>query len=225
MNISERYSLLVLEDSAQAHGARIEGKQAGNWGGASGFSFYPGKNLGALGDAGAVTTGDDELASVIRTLGNYGSQKKYEHIFKGVNSRLDEMQAAILRVKLRYLDSEIEKRREIAGYYLKNINNEKITLPIKSSSLNIQNNPGHVWHIFAVRAKARDELQRYLSNNGIQTLIHYPIPPHKQEAYKEWEEQCHPISEAVHRETLSLPISGVQSMEDTKKIVDILNGY
>ncbi|TYB33260.1 MAG: DegT/DnrJ/EryC1/StrS family aminotransferase [Flexistipes sinusarabici] len=215
--IAKKYNLKVIEDSAQAHGAYFGNKKAGNLGDASGFSFYPGKNLGALGDAGAVTTNDEELASTIRALGNYGNHKKYENTYKGINSRLDELQAALLRVKLRHLNDEIEKRRAIASYYIKNIKNEKIILP----TLRAEDN--HVWHLFVIRVSKRDELQKYLLDNGIQTLIHYPIPPHKQNAYAEWNNDNYPISEQIHDEVLSLPISGVQSLEDTKKIVKKIN--
>ena len=217
--IAKKYNLKVIEDSAQSHGAYYKNKRSGNLGDASGFSFYPGKNLGALGDGGAVTTNDEELANTIKALGNYGSHKKYENLYKGVNSRLDEMQAAMLRVKLRYLDIEIEKRREIANYYLQNIKNDSIVLPTVRSEDN------HVWHLFVIRTSKRDELQKYLLDNGIQTLIHYPIPPHKQDAYTEWNNESYPISEQIHEEVLSLPISGVQSLEDTKRIIQIMNNY
>ena len=217
--IAQKHNLKVIEDSAQSHGAYYGDRRSGNLGDASGFSFYPGKNLGALGDGGAVTTNDDELAQVIRALGNYGSHKKYENLYKGVNSRLDEIQAAMLRVKLRHLDTEIAKRREIANYYLENIKNEKIMLPT------IQHEDNHVWHLFVIRTKNRDELQKYLVDSGIQTLIHYPLPPHKQQAYKEWNAQSYPISEKIHDEVLSLPISGVQTLENTIKIVKVLNCY
>ena len=217
--IAKKYNLKVIEDSAQSHGAYFGNKRSGNLGDASGFSFYPGKNLGALGDGGAVTTNDDELAQTIRALGNYGSHKKYENIYKGINSRLDEMQAAIIRVKLRYLDKEVQKRREIVSYYLQNIKNENIVLPTYRSKDN------HVWHLFVVKTSKRNELQKYLLDNGIQTLIHYPLPPHKQDAYKEWSDDSYPISEQIHDEVLSLPISGVQSFEDTMKIVKVLNDF
>lgn len=217
--LAKIYNLKVIEDSAQSHGAYFGEKRSGNLGDASGFSFYPGKNLGALGDSGAVTTNDEELANAIKALGNYGSHKKYENLYKGMNSRLDEMQAAMLRVKLRYLDAEVSKRREIANYYLQNIKNKNIILPI----VRTENN--HVWHLFVIRANKRDELQKYLLDNGIQTLIHYPIPPHKQKAYQEWNNDGYPISEQIHNEVLSLPISGVQSLEDTKKIVKVLNEF
>ncbi|MDX9960836.1 MAG: DegT/DnrJ/EryC1/StrS family aminotransferase [Aliarcobacter sp.] len=215
--IAKKHNLKVIEDSAQSHGAYFKNKRSGNLGDASGFSFYPGKNLGALGDGGAVTTNDEELANTIKALANYGSHKKYENLYKGINSRLDEMQAAMLRVKLKYLDNETEKRREIANYYLENIKNNNIVLP----TLRTQDN--HVWHVFVIRTERRDELQKYLLENEIQTLIHYPIPPHKQNAYVEWKNESYPISEKIHKEILSLPISGVQSLEDTKTIVEILN--
>ena len=218
-SIAQEFGLKVIEDSAQSHGAYYQDKRSGNLGDASGFSFYPGKNLGALGDGGAVTTNDEELANTIKALGNYGSHKKYENLYKGINSRLDEIQAAMLRVKLRYLDNEIEKRREIANYYLQNIKNENIILP----TLRAEDN--HVWHLFVIRTSKRDELQKYLLDNGIQTLIHYPIPPHKQNAYQEWNNQSYPISEQIHDEVLSLPISGVQSLEDSMKIVQVINDF
>jgi dTDP-4-amino-4,6-dideoxygalactose transaminase len=219
LELAKRYNLKVIEDSAQAHGAYDNGKKVGSIGDASGFSFYPGKNLGALGDAGAVTTNDEELAKTIRAIANYGSHKKYENLYKGVNSRLDEIQAAILSVKLKYLNDEINKRRKIAEYYLENIKNEKIILP------QVKYKESHVWHLFVIRSKNRSELQEYLSKNNIQTLIHYPIPPHKQIAYKEWNNMSFSISERIHNEALSLPISGVQNIEDTQKIVEVLNEF
>lgn len=217
--IAKKHNLKVIEDSAQAHGAYFGKKRAGNLGDASGFSFYPGKNLGALGDGGAVTTNDDELAQTIQALGNYGSHKKYKNLYKGVNSRLDEIQAAMLRVKLRYLDDEIEKRREIANYYLQNISNKNILLPTITKEEN------SVWHLFVIQTNKREELQKYLLNNDIQTLIHYPIPAHKQSAYEDLNNLIFPITEKIHNEVLSLPISGVQSMEDTIVIVNIINGF
>lgn len=217
--IAKKYNLKVIEDSAQSHGAYFQDKRSGNLGDASGFSFYPGKNLGALGDGGAVTTNDEELANTIKALGNYGSHKKYENLYKGVNSRLDEMQAAMLRVKLRYLDNEVEKRIDIANYYLENIKNKNIILPVVRAESN------HVWHLFVIRTSKRDELQKYLLDNGVQTLIHYPIPPHKQNAYQEWNNESYEISEKIHNEALSLPISGVQNLENTKNIVEKLNEF
>jgi dTDP-4-amino-4,6-dideoxygalactose transaminase len=220
--IAKKYNLRVIEDSAQSHGSYFGDKRSGNLGDASGFSFYPGKNLGALGDGGAVTTNDEELANTIKALGNYGSHKKYENLYKGTNSRLDEIQAAMLRVKLKYLDREIEKRREIANYYLENIKNPAITLPTINHPLSASS---HVWHLFVVRTNKREELQKHLLDNGIQTLIHYPIPPHKQKAYKEWNNENYPISEQIHNGVLSLPISGIQSFEDSKTIVKVLNEF
>lgn len=217
--IARKYNLKVIEDSAQSHGAYYGDKRSGNLGDASGFSFYPGKNLGALGDGGAVTTNDDELAATIRALGNYGSHKKYENLYKGVNSRLDEIQAAMLRVKLKYLDEEIKKRREIANFYLQSIQNEKIVLPTVRAEDN------HAWHLFVIRTTERDRLQQFLTNNGIQTLIHYPIPPHKQKAYQEWSAESYPMSEKIHGEVLSLPICGVQNEMHTGKITEILNNW
>ncbi len=217
--IATKYNLKVIEDSAQSHGAYYKEKRVGNLGHCSGFSFYPGKNLGALGDGGSITTNDEELAKCVRILGNYGSSQKYVNNFKGLNSRLDEIQAAILRVKLRYLDEEIRKRRIIANHYLKNINNNIILLP----SVRAENN--HVWHLFVIRTKKRDLLQKELADNGFQTLIHYPIPPHKQKAYKEWNNQNLPISECIHNEALSLPISGVQNIQNTNKVIDIVNKF
>lgn len=217
--IAKKYNLKVIEDSAQSHGAFFNERRSGNLGDASGFSFYPGKNLGALGDAGAVTTNDDVLANAIKAIRNYGSHKKYENIYKGVNSRLDEMQAALLRVKLKYLNNEIENRRKIANYYLTNIKNDKIILPT------VRKEDNHVWHLFVIRTENRDKLQQYLSDNGIQTLIHYPIAPHKQNAYKEWNDKNYPITEKIHKEVLSLPMSGVQTMEETQRVVEVVNGF
>ena len=214
--IAKKYNLKVIEDSAQSHGAYFKDKRSGNLGDASGFSFYPGKNLGALGDGGAVTTNDEGLTKVIKALGNYGSHKKYENLYKGLNSRLDEIQAAMLRVKLKYLDEEIEKRRDIAGYYIENIKNKNIILPT------VHENNNHVWHLFEIRTSKREELQKYFDENGIQILLHYPLAPHKQEAYREWNNNSYAISEQIHNEVLSLPISAVQSLKDTKKIVEIL---
>lgn len=219
MAIAHQHGLLVLEDSAQAHGASIGGKRAGAWGDASGFSFYPGKNLGALGDAGAVTTNNDELASALRALGNYGSHKKYQNIYKGVNSRLDEIQAAMLSVKLKFLDEEIRLRREIASMYLAGINNKKITLPLVNTS------EEHVWHLFVIKSQKRNELQEYLAGAGVQTMIHYPIPPHKQHAYKEYNNLHLPITENLHREVLSLPIDPTLDKEEIYQIISLINEF
>ncbi len=218
--IAKKYNLKVVEDSAQAHGAFCDNKRVGNLGDASGFSFYPGKNLGALGDGGAITTNDDKLAEVIKALRNYGSHQKYQNIYKGFNSRLDEMQAAILQVKLPYLDAENQQRREIAKFYCQNIKNPKITLPKYP-----ENEQSNVWHLFVIRAKDRDDLQKYLLENGVQTVIHYPIAPHKQKAYEELSNLELPITEKIHNEVLSLPISPELTMVEAQKIIEAVNSY
>ncbi|MDM1721935.1 MULTISPECIES: DegT/DnrJ/EryC1/StrS family aminotransferase [Acinetobacter] len=223
MQIAKQHNLLVLEDSAQSHGAQLQGKKAGNWGTASGFSFYPGKNLGALGDAGAVTTNDAELANMLKALRNYGSHEKYKNLVPGVNSRLDEIQAAMLDVKLKYLDHEINHRRYIANLYLNGIKNPLIQLPL--SNVNAESYTQHVWHLFVIRSNKRDELQSYLLDHGIQTLIHYPIPPHKQQAYKEWNNICLPISELIHSEVLSLPIGPTLTLNETLRIIEYINAF
>ena len=218
--IAQRNGLKVIEDAAQAQGAVYNGKRTGNLGDAAGFSFYPGKNLGALGDAGAVTTNDNELADKIKALRNYGSHKKYENLYQGYNHRLDEMQAAFLKVKLNHLDKENEVRSAISKAYLEGIKNPEIILPealVQSGQ--------HVWHVFAIRTERRESLQSYLMDNGIQTMIHYPIPPHMQEAYKEWKNDHYPISEQIHKEILSLPISPVQTQKDTQYIIDVINRF
>ena len=225
------HDLLVLEDSAQAHGATIDGRKAGSWGDAAGFSFYPGKNLGGLGDAGAIVTDDAELAQILRSLANYGSGKKYQHQYQGVNSRLDEMQAALLRVKLRYLDVEIAKRRNVAETYHQEICNEAVVLPVRdvrSFVSDVQLPHGckaHVWHIFAVRSLQRDRLQQHLAQYGVQTLIHYPISPHKQRAYNEWASQSYPITERMQYELLSLPISPVMTTQEVTTVAQLLNEF
>ncbi|WP_313893784.1 DegT/DnrJ/EryC1/StrS family aminotransferase [Psychrobacillus sp.] len=220
LEIAEKHQLKVIEDAAQAHGAIYNGKRTGNLGDAAGFSFYPGKNLGALGDAGAITTNDDDLATKLIALRNYGSHKKYENLYKGYNHRLDEMQAALLQVKLPHLDGENEIRRIIANRYLAEIVNPSIILPKKPTDTEQT-----VWHVFVVRTKERNRLQTYFLDNGIQTVIHYPVPPHKQAAYNEWESFTYPISEKIHSEILSLPISSVQTEEETKKIIEAINKY
>ena len=219
MALANQHGLLVLEDSAQAHGASIEGKKAGSWGHASGFSFYPGKNLGALGDAGAVTTNDEELASTIRALSNYGSQKKYENIYQGVNSRLDEMQAALLRVKLKHLDAETQHRREISKLYREQITNSHVCLP------ETEDENSHVWHLFVLRSQYRDQLQEHLINSGVQTLIHYPIPPHQQKAYEDWKALQLPTTQKIHNEVLSIPISPAMSIKDAREVCDAINNF
>jgi dTDP-4-amino-4,6-dideoxygalactose transaminase len=223
-SLAKKHNLKVIEDCAQSHGAKINGIICGNLGDAAGFSFYPGKNLGALGDGGAVTTNDDELAKTISALRNYGSHKKYENLYKGINSRLDEMQGALLSVKLKGLQEDNQARRKIAQYYIDNINNDRIKLPYKKKS-DILNNEDHVWHVFAVRIKNRENFQNYLSGNNIQTVIHYPIPPHKQQAYSEWNNDSYPVSEKIHEEIISLPISPVMSDNDYRKVAGIVNAY
>ncbi|MEE9337051.1 MAG: DegT/DnrJ/EryC1/StrS family aminotransferase [Methylococcaceae bacterium] len=216
--LAKEYGLLVLEDSAQAHGASLNDRKAGSWGDASGFSFYPGKNLGALGDAGVVTTNNCELADTIRALGNYGSTEKYKNKYKGINSRLDEMQAAILRVKLQHLENEIILRRKVASKYLQGIQHSEIILPT------VKNKKTHVWHLFIIRNNDRDSLQRYLNHNGLQTLIHYPVPSHQQEAFNGWQGN-YPITELMSTEMLSLPISPTMSADDVNSIVKLINNF
>lgn len=224
MTIATDSNLLVLEDSAQAHGAEVDGKKAGSWGHASGFSFYPGKNLGALGDAGAVTTNNDELAKIIRALGNYGSHKKYENLYQGVNSRLDELQAAILRVKLKYLGKETLRRREIAIDYAIGINNSLINLPITKDS-DLDNLHNHVFHLFVVRTRNREALQQHLAYSDIQTVIHYPIPPHQQQAYKQFNTLSLPLTENIHNEVISLPISPVMTEQQVELVINACNSF
>lgn len=220
--LSQKHNLKIIEDNAQSIGAEWNGIKTGNLGDAAGFSFYPGKNLGAIGDAGAVTTNNDELAAAVRALANYGSSEKYINKYRGLNSRLDEIQAAVLTIKLKYLDAENEKRRETAQYYLDNIKNEAITLPAVTRAAG---NTSHVWHLFVIRTAQREKLQQHLTENGIQTLIHYPIPPHKQEAYPQYNHLAFPITEQIHREALSLPISPVMTPEEIKKVVEAINTY
>ncbi|MET3535543.1 DegT/DnrJ/EryC1/StrS family aminotransferase [Chryseobacterium limigenitum] len=218
--IAEKYNLKIIEDNAQTIGAVWNNKKSGSLGDAAGFSFYPGKNLGALGDAGAVTCKDQELATCIRTLANYGSQKKYVNQYQGYNSRLDEIQAAVLSVKLKYLDTENKIRKEIAERYLTEIVNPKIVLPLHKTEEN-----SHVYHVFVIRTENRDELQKHLEENGIQTLIHYPTPPHHQEAYSYLKELQLPITEKIHNEVLSLPISPVMTEDEVSTVIQTLNSF
>jgi dTDP-4-amino-4,6-dideoxygalactose transaminase len=216
-SLCKKYNLKLVEDNAQAHGCLYQGCKTGSLGDASGHSFYPGKNLGAFGDAGAVTTDDKELADTVRALANYGSTKKYVFKYNGRNSRLDEIQAAVLRVKLKHLDEDTVYRRTVAKYYLENISNPLIVFP-KITDWN-----SHVFHIFPIRCSKRDELQAYLQENEVQTIIHYPIPPHKQECYKEWNCLTFPVTEQIHDEELSLPMSSVVSEKEVQHIVKLLN--
>lgn len=217
--LAEKYNLKVIEDSAQAHGAIYKGRRAGNLADAAGFSFYPGKNLGCLGDGGCVTTNDRVLAELIRKLANYGSEEKYNHEFKGENSRLDEVQSAVLNVKLKKLDCNNNRRREIAAMYKRGIKNPAIILPEMPAP------EEHVWHIYCVRTSNRKKLSEALLQRGIETNIHYPVPPHKQGAYKEFSELKFPVSETIHTEVLSLPISPVMTDEEAVYVIDALNKY
>lgn len=219
LDICAKHNLKLVEDSAQSHGAISNGKVMGSIGDAAGHSFYPGKNLGALGDAGAVTTNDETLAKTIEALRNYGSHKKYENIYQGLNSRLDEIQAAFLNVKLKHKQGDILERRRVANYYLENIKNPAIILP------EVLNEEGHVWHLFVIRTSKREVLQKYLNDNRIQTLIHYPIPPHKQEAYSVFNHLIFPITEKIHEEVLSLPISQVMGEGEIEYVVNIINSF
>jgi dTDP-4-amino-4,6-dideoxygalactose transaminase len=223
-SIAEQHGLLILEDAAQAHGAAVDGRRAGNWGDAAAFSFYPGKNLGALGDGGAVTTTDSELAEMVRALRNYGSQRKYEHIYQGVNSRLDEIQAAFLRVKLGHLDHEANRRREIARAYAAGIDHPAIKPPIPggASRASLES---HVFHLYVVRTPRRDALQAHLAAAGVQTLIHYPIPIHKQRAYAHWNDLRLPLTEALAAEVLSLPMSPVIDDAEVSKVIEACNDF
>lgn len=218
-DLCKKYNLKLIEDNAQAHGCLYNGKKTGSLGDAAGHSFYPGKNLGAFGDAGAVTTNDQELAKVIRAIANYGSTKKYVFKYIGRNSRLDEIQAVVLNVKLKYLDEDVAIRKEVAKYYIDNVRNPKIIVPI------VNDWDSHAFHIFPIRCTQRDELQKYLADNGVQTIIHYPIPPHKQECYKEWNNLSFPITEQIHNEELSLPMSSVILKKEQKIVIDLLNRF
>ena len=217
--IAKQYNLLVIEDSAQAHGAFCTDGKSGNLSHAAAFSFYPGKNLGALGDAGAITTNDDALAQVLFALRNYGSEQKYYNEYLGVNSRLDELQAAFLNVKLPYLDQENEARKTIVKRYLAEIKNDKITLPYWDKSNN------HVFHLFVIRTQNRHALQEYLKQHSIETLIHYPVAPHQQKALKEWNALSFPITEKIHEEVISLPLSPIMSDDEVDCIIKTINHY
>lgn len=217
--ICKRHNLKLMEDCAQSHGCRWKGVKTGALGNAAAHSFYPGKNLGAFGDAGAVTTCDSELADVIRALANYGSNKKYVFKYIGINSRMSEVDAAVLGVKLKYLDEDNAKRQKLAAYYYTNINNPLIFLPTRSADEN------NVYHQFPIFCERRDELQSFLAEKGIGTLIHYPIPPHKQECYMEWNNRSFPISEKIHAQELSIPINQVVSESEARSVVDALNSF
>ena len=215
-----KFHLHLVEDNAQAHGSKYGGKRTGSLGEASGHSFYPGKNLGALGDGGAVTTDNKDLADCIRVLANYGSQKKYVFKYRGRNSRLDEIQATVLDVKLRHLDEDNRRRQLVAAYYYENIKNQLISLPTRLPDEN------NVYHLFPILCERRDEIQQYLAQKGIQTLIHYPIPPHKQECYaNEWEGLSLPVTEKLANQELSLPMGPVMEDEDVEEVVNCINYF
>ena len=217
--LCRKYGLKLVEDNAQAHGCRFNGRRTGSLGDAAGHSFYPGKNLGAFGDAGAVTTCDEKLAETVRALANYGSTRKYVFKYLGRNSRLDEVQAAVLGVKLRHLDEDNAHRKAVARRYLEGVKNPAIVLPT------VPDREAHVFHIFPIRCAQRDALQRYLTDNGVQTIIHYPIPPHKQECYRDWNGCSFPITERIHAEELSLPISPVMTETETDAVIELLNRW
>jgi dTDP-4-amino-4,6-dideoxygalactose transaminase len=219
--LAEKYNLKIIEDCAQSIGAEWNGKKTGTLGDVAAFSFYPGKNLGALGDAGAISTNCDKLNDVVRAIGNYGSEKKYIHTYKGFNSRLDELQAAFLSVKLKYIDEDNSRRIEIANYYIDNIKQTKVILP----SYNRLQYNSHVFHLFVIRTERRDALQNYLESCHVQTLIHYPIAPHKQNAYKELSYLSLPISEKIHEEVMSLPISQAMTNCEVEYVVEKMNKY
>ena len=220
--IAKRRGLKVIEDCAQAHGAFCGDRRTGALGDAAGFSFYPGKNLGCLGDGGAVTTNDDELAKKVRALRNYGSDVKYHFPYRGTNSRLDEIQAAWLRVKLPHLDADNARRTEIAARYCKEITNPAVTLPSAIDGNRVLSN---VWHVFPVRVENRNEFQAYLTEKGVQTVIHYPIPPHRQPAYTEWHDLKLPITEKIHETIISLPISPVMTDDEVAEVIAAVNRF
>ena len=217
--ICQRHHLKLMEDCAQSHGCEWKGVKTGALGDAAAHSFYPGKNLGAFGDAGAVTTNDEDLAAVIRALANYGSQRKYVFSYTGMNSRMSEIDAAVLDVKLKYLDEDNRKRQQLAAYYYEHINNPLITLPKRIPDEN------NVYHQFPIFCERRDALQQFLANQGIQTLIHYPIPPHKQACYKAWNHLSYPITERIHAQELSLPMNQVITPQQAETIVHALNTF
>lgn len=216
-DICRKYHLKLIEDNAQAHGCAFGDRRTGSLGDAAGHSFYPGKNLGALGDAGAVTTDDAQLAEIVKALGNYGSLQKYVHDYKGYNSRIDELQAAMLDVKLKYLDADNQRRKEIASLYINKVKNPLLRIP--------QSDRDCVWHIFPVLSEHRNELQHYLAENGIETQIHYPIPPHKQKCYSEWERLSLPITEQIHAEELSIPCHPAMTDQEVSTIIQTLNRF
>ena len=229
--LAKKYSLKIIEDGAQSQGAEYTAadgtvKVAGNIGDAAGHSFYPGKNLGALGDAGAVTTNDDALGEMVRTIANYGSKEKYKNEYAGLNSRLDEIQAAVLRVKLQRLTADNQHRREVAAYYCQHLDKAQLQLPVLANGpAAVAENRTHVWHLFVIRLQQRGNLQEWLQKNGVQTLIHYPIAPHQQGAYRHLAGQHYPITEKIHQQVLSLPIGPLLSPAESEKIVSLVNSF
>jgi dTDP-4-amino-4,6-dideoxygalactose transaminase len=217
--LADRHGLLLIEDAAQAHGAACDGRRAGAFGEAAGFSFFPTKNLGALGDAGAITTDDDALAHCVRALRNYGSEVKYQHRLRGANSRLDELQAAMLRVKLKYVDEDIRLRRRVAMRYLEGIRHPQIALPF------VAREEAHAWHLFVLRCRHRDALQRHLLACGIQTQVHYPLPPHRQPAYEGLLDARLPLTERLHQEVLSLPLGPTLADADVERVIRAVNAF
>lgn len=217
--LCRRHGLLLVEDNAQAHGCRYGERLTGSLGHAAGHSFYPGKNLGALGDGGCVTTDDEQLAQTVRALANYGSERKYVFRYKGRNSRLDELQAAVLSAKLPYLDQDNERRRHVADIYYRHISNELVRLPAPAQRME------NVFHLFPVFSSRRDELQQWLRANGVETLIHYPIPPHHQQCYSEWAQLSLPVTEQLHREELSLPMSPVLTDDEALRVSELVNNF
>jgi dTDP-4-amino-4,6-dideoxygalactose transaminase len=217
--IAQQNNLKVIEDAAQAHGALYKGQKTGSLADAAGFSFYPAKNLGALGDGGAITTKDPELAKLVRSLGNYGSSQKYHNTYKGINSRLDEIQAALLSVRLKYLDNENANRQKVAKNYLEGINNPAIQLP------KVCNDRTHVWHLFVVQVKDRAKFQKHLADHHIQTAVHYPIPPQEQEAFPEFGILELPITQQLHQQVVSLPMSPAMEVQDIQKVIKACNAY
>lgn len=216
--LCQKYNLKLIEDNAQAHGCTFEGRRTGSLGHAAAHSFYPGKNLGALGDGGAVTTDDEALAQMVHSIGNYGSSRKYVFPYRGRNSRLDELQAAVLSVKLKYLDEDNLRRKTLANILNTNIKHPDIKVP---------NTPGtdNVYHIYPILCSHRDELQAFLRERGIQTMVHYPIPPHQQEAYHDWHARSYPITEQIHQQELSLPCNQTMSINDAQAIAQAVNDF
>ncbi|WP_310686433.1 DegT/DnrJ/EryC1/StrS family aminotransferase [Aliifodinibius sp. S!AR15-10] len=223
--LCQQYDLKLIEDAAQAHGACYKDQRIGSIGDAAGFSFYPGKNLGAMGDAGAICTNDQELAECCRSLGNYGGTSKYRYKYKGFNSRMDEIQAAVLRVKLKGLDTANQRRREVADFYIRNISNPKVKLPVLKADNSIRNDSSHVWHLFVVRVQNRDRFIDYLEENEIAASTHYPVAPNQQEGYPELSDLNLPVTEKLHRQVVSLPMSPVLEEKSMQKVHKVIANY